>query len=133
MIWRNVLFSVLATLAAVAVAGYAMAWHALGSCEDETFQDLQQKNVVHTDMMGKETPLLRSDVHARVTAPFHVEVSYLVRYDIHGSVHHRNYLVLPWRRYARSVDVDYLVLVWPSSTGLSANNSFKPNPLRGSA
>jgi hypothetical protein len=133
MIWRNVLLSALATTLVIAVVGYAIAWHSLDSCESETFREIQRKNIVHTDMLGKEAPVLRSDVYARVTAPFQVEVSYLVRYDIHGSVHRKNYFVLPWRRFVRSVDVDYLVIARPLPTGLSANNSFKPNPLRGSA
>ena len=84
-------------------------------------------------MLGNRIRLSRDDISASIVGPFLVEVSYMLPRDLHGSIYYTRYVVFFGYRHQRSSDVIHLVSTQPRSTGLSANNSFKPNPLRGSA
>ena len=122
------------SVAVILAVGYGSAVASRNSCLDETHQDLERRNVVGTDMAGNRIPILRKDLSAKVVGPFVVEVSYLVPGDFHGSMHYDRYVVLLSLRHPISHDIIHLVGAPTSNnTGLSANNSFKPKPLRGSA
>jgi hypothetical protein len=113
--------------------GYASAWSSLDSCAEEVFRDTQRRNVAGTDMLGNRVRPSRGDISANIVGPFLVEVSYMLPRDLHGSIYYTRYVVLFGYRHQRSSDAIHLVSTQPRLTGLSANNSFKPNPLRGSA
>jgi hypothetical protein len=132
-IWKKTAAYVAITVVVTIGAGYAIAFASLTACADETFSNIQRQGIRGTDMAGKRIDLTRGDVLARVTGPFLVETRYIVPRDFHGSYHFTNYVVLLWWRYERSSDVVYLVMAPSRSQWLSANNSFKPTPLRGAA
>ena len=132
-IWKKTALGIgTATLAALG-AGYATAWLSLTPCADETFQEIQRNGTSGRDIRGNRVVLTRHAVTARITGPFLVETRYIVPYDLHGSFQFKRYLVLPWGRYERSSDTIQLVSTPAPSSQLSANNSFKPTPLRGAA
>ena len=131
--WRKATFAAVAALVLVIGLGYLTAWHSLSACLDETYQEIQHLGISGTDIRGNEVRLSRSSVSARIAGPFLVEVQYLVPDDLHGTLHIDRYLALPWRTAKRSSEAIQLVTSSAGSSQLSANNSFKPKPLRGSA
>jgi hypothetical protein len=132
-IWKRTAFGAGLVALSVLGAGYLTAWLSLAPCSDETFRELQRQRISGTDMLGSKVALTRDSVTAKVAGPFLVETRYMVPYDLHGSLHFTRYLALPWGHFARSSEVVHLVGAPAPSGRLSANNSFKPKPLRGSA
>ena len=116
-IWRKAAMGAALTLVCVLGVGYATAWLSLNSCADETFREIQRHGVRGTDMLGNRVDLSRSDVSARIAGPFLVETRHMVPYDLHGSLHFRQYVVLPWGRHERSSNVIHLVMVPPHQGG----------------
>jgi hypothetical protein len=103
--WRKIVLGTLFTFASVLCVGYAMAWVSLTWCADETYRTVSMRNIREHDF-----PVLdRDDVSARVVGPFLVEVSYLVRQELHGSVHYVRYWAFPWGRSEPSPEVVDLV------------------------
>jgi hypothetical protein len=131
--WKKT--AVLASALAVGILaiGYASAWFSLSSCAEDVFQDTQRRNDAGTDLQGNRIEPSHGNISANIVGPFLVEVSYTLPRDLHGSVYYARYVVFFGYRYQRTSDVIHLVSTQPRETGLSANNSFKPNPLRGSA
>lgn len=107
-ILKKAAVSAAALLAAVLALGYLTAWRSLDSCAADAYSDMRSRGISGSDMRGRKVVLSRNEVFAKVTGPFQVEVSYMVPHDLHGSLHIRRYLVMPWRRYFRSSDVFYL-------------------------
>ena len=106
--WKKL--TVAATTLAVALdSGYLSAWHSLSACADATYQELQRLGINGTDIRGNKVPLSRSNLPARVTGPFLVEVQYLVPHDLHGILYVNRYIALPWRTTRRSSEVVQLV------------------------
>jgi len=131
--WRKAILAAAAALVLVLGAGYLTAWKSLSACADETYQEIRRLGISGTDIQGNKVGLSRNNVSARIAGPFLVEVQYLVPYDLHGTLHVERYLALPWRTAKRSSEAIQLVTASASPSRLSANNSFKPKPLRGSA
>jgi len=85
-------------LIVVALAsGYATAWASREACLDDAWQELAPQKVISHPHGQMERPLARSDLEARVTAPFRVEVTWLVPDGIESTVYARNYRTLPWK------------------------------------
>ena len=133
MTWKKTAVVASAFALGILVVGYASAWSSLDSCAEEVFRDTQRRNVAGTDMLGNRVRPSRDDISANIVGPFLVEVIYMLPRDLHGSIYYTRYVVFFGYRHQRSSDTIHLVSTQPRSTGLSANNSFKPNPLRGSA
>lgn len=131
--WKRTAVGIALAVIGIVSIGYVTAWASLTSCADETFQDIQTQRIRGTDMLGNKVTLTRDAVAASIAGPFLVETRYLVPYDLHGSLHFKRYVVLPWKCYVRSADVVDLVMAPAPLTWLGANNSFKPVPFRGSA
>jgi len=131
--WRKAILAAAAALVLFLGAGYLTAWNSLSACADETYQEIQHLGISGTDIQGNKVGLSRNNVFARIAGPFLVEVQYLVPYDLHGTLYVDRYLALPWRAVKRSSEAIQLVTASASPSRLSANNSFKPKPLRGSA
>lgn len=87
---------VLAALVAFTGLGYACAWIKAGECRAAVAAELSHKPVFGRDMRGNRVRVLPNDVSSRVTGPLKVEVSYVVHYDLHGSVHIQRFKALPW-------------------------------------
>ena len=79
-------------------AGYVTAWASREACIDATWHELGPRRVIAHPLGEMERPLARSDLEARVTAPFRVEVSYLVPDGLESTVFARDYATLPWKR-----------------------------------
>jgi len=131
--WRKAILAAAAVLVLAVGVGYLTAWSSLSACADETYQEIRRLGISGTDIQGNKVGLSRNNVSARIAGPFLVEVQYLVPYDLHGTLHVERYLALPWRTAKRSSEAIQLVTASASPSLLSANNSFKPKPLRGSA
>lgn len=132
-IWKKMLFGAGAACLLVLGAGYLTAWHSLEACADDTFRDLRRKGIRGRDMKGESVAMTRDEVSATVEGPFLVETCYLVPFSLHGSLHFKRYLVLPWGRYERSSDVVPLVFAPHRPGGSNARHRSPPMPPRGSA
>lgn len=87
---------------AVLATGYITAWNSLKPCAEDTYADLQLRGVAGFDLSGKRISLERRDVDAMMAGPFLVETSYWVPQDLHGTLHTRQYLALPWGIFLRT-------------------------------
>ena len=94
---------------AVLGAGYGCAWLKIGACRASVAEELLRKPVFGRDMRGNRVRVSPAALSARVTGPLKVEVSYLVPYDLHGSIHIQRFTVLPWRVERSSSQVIDLV------------------------
>jgi hypothetical protein len=133
VIWKKAAVLVPVLALGVLAIGYISAWSSLDSCAAEVFRETQQRNVAGIDLQRNLVRPTRNDVTARISGPFLVEVTYMLPRGLHGSIYYTHYVVIFWYRHQSSSDVVHLVNARPHATDLSANNSFKPNPLRGSA
>jgi len=78
-------------------AGYASAWASREACLDDAWREGGPQKVIAHPHGQMERPLARSDMEARVTAPFRVEVTWLVPDGIESTVYARKYETLPWK------------------------------------
>ncbi|QBH04134.1 hypothetical protein [Xanthomonas oryzae] len=117
----------------IVAVGYLSAWSSLSSCTDRTFEKLRREGISGTDMLGRKVAIDRESVTASIVGPFMVETRYMVPFDMHGSLHFKQYLALPWAIHERSTRVSDLVVAPAVVIGQSANYSSKPTPLRGAA
>ncbi|MBX9402542.1 hypothetical protein K4L06_14625 [Lysobacter sp. BMK333-48F3] len=132
-IWKKTLLGAATVCLLVLGAGYLTAWQSLDACTDDTFQDLQRKGIRGRDMTGDPVAMTRDTVSATVVGPFLVETYYMVPFNLHGSLHIKRYLVLPWGRYERSAEVVILVAAPHRPRDSNARPPFQPMPLRGPA
>ena len=77
--------------------GYASAFASRQACIDDAWREVAPLKVISHPHGQMERPLARSDLEARVTAPFRVEVSWLVPDGIESTVYARKYETLPWK------------------------------------
>jgi hypothetical protein len=77
--------------------GYATAWASREACLDDAWREVAPLKVISRPHGQMERPLARGDLEARVTAPFRVEVSWLVPDGIESTVYAREYATLPWK------------------------------------
>ena len=94
---RLVIRVLLLLLVLAIAAGYATAWASRDACIDSTWQELEPQRLSSHPVGEIERPLSRSDIEARVVAPFRVEVSYLVPKGLESTVYARRYETLPWK------------------------------------
>jgi len=78
--------------------GYVTAYASRQACIDDVWRDLGPQRLVAHPHGEMARPLARSDLDARVTAPFRVEVSWLIPEGIEATVYARKYEALPWKR-----------------------------------
>ncbi|UWX03493.1 hypothetical protein H1235_10210 [Pseudoxanthomonas sp. NC8] len=86
----------MAFILGLACAGYGCAWLKADACRAAVAEELSRKPVFGRDMLGNRVRVSPTEVSVRVTGPLQVEVSYMVPYDLHGSIHIQRFKVLPW-------------------------------------
>jgi hypothetical protein len=99
---RSFVYGLVLLVLAVVAAGYATAWFQREPCIDATWADITARGVVGHRLGGIDEAIKRTDIEARVIWPYRVEVSYLVPEGLEGTVHVRDYTVLPWKRTLRA-------------------------------
>ena len=107
--WKKAGASVLLVAIATYGLGYLTALYTRDSCIADTYLHVQNREIIGRDMRGRRVAIPRREISAHVIGPFQVEVSYMVPRGLHGNIHRRRYVVLPWRHYLRSSEVFYLV------------------------
>lgn len=94
---RFVVWSFASTALLLAI-GYGEAFLSKKDCEEDVFADIRARYVRGVGLSGKRIPVARGDVRSTIAAPFAVDVTYLVRVDMHGVIHRERFLVLPGKR-----------------------------------
>ena len=130
---RRIIKSMALAVVALAIIGYLFAKSSLSACERDAYREMAIKNVHGREFGGRAVPLSEIKLSSRVICPFVVSVEFSVPRGLHKSFHERRYVTLPWGNYRILADDVYLVFRIEQNARLVANNSFKPNPLRGSA
>jgi len=123
--WKKATLGTALTFIFLIGVGYVTAWLSLASCADDTFREIQIKDISGMDMFGKKIALTRSNVSSKIVGPFLVETRFMVPYDLHGSIHLKQYYVFPWGRHERSSDIIELVMTPAALRSLISNYAIK--------
>ncbi|MBB5886013.1 hypothetical protein DYQ93_18605 [Xanthomonas sp. LMG 8992] len=101
--------------------GYLTARLSLASCADASFQEARSKGISGRDMLGNKVAPTRDSVTASIAGPYLVRTQYGLPLDLHGTIHTRRYVVLPWRVAAYASEVIRLV----DATSLPADDPIR--------
>jgi len=83
-------------VATLIACGYATAWARLEQCRRVTSKEVLQSKITGMNFGGEIVVLNEKDVKARISGPFQVETYFMVPADLHGVVHSRLFITLPW-------------------------------------